>query len=79
MSTRVTTEVSIRGMLSMHAVHAVYTGLSGVDGILSAYVSLGRAVIVHDGRATHAELREAIDLAGCEVTAISDTRRLPVL
>lgn len=66
-------------MLSMHAVHAVYTGLTGVNGIISANVSLGRALIVHDGRATHAQITEAIDLAGCEVVEIRDTRRLPVL
>ena len=76
---RVTTSVAIDGMLSVHAAHAVYTALAGVDGIITADVKVGRATIEHDGRATHEQLIEAIELAGCRVTEIRDERRLPIL
>jgi len=40
---------------------------------------VGRATIEHDGRATHEQIIEAIELAGYRVTDIRDERRLPLL
>jgi copper chaperone CopZ len=75
------TTLTISGMRAVYAVRAVYTALASVDGIAHADVSLGRAVVEHDGRATPERLREAVALAGCEVTAVDEDRRrtLPVL
>ena len=75
------TTLTISGMRAVHAVRAVYTALASVEGIERADVSLGRAVVEHDGRATPERLREAVALAGCEVTGVEEDRRrtLPVL
>lgn len=74
------TTLRIRGMLAVHASRAVFTALSGVEGILSAEVELGRAVIEHDGRATPARLREAVEAAGFEVEEVlEERRRLPMM
>ena len=74
------TTVTISGVRAVHAVRAVYTALGGVEGIAHAEVSLGRAVVEHDGRATPDRLCDAVALAGCEVVAIEEDRRsLPVL
>lgn len=69
------TELEIEGMYAVHAVRAVFTALAGVEGITHAAVSLGRASIEHDGRASPALLRDAVALAGCEVSAIREDRR----
>lgn len=71
---RVRVELTISGMLAVHARHAVFTALSGVEGIVRAEVDLGRAVVEHDGRVSLATLRDAVSAAGCEVEA---TRELP--
>ena len=77
---RIVTTLVIRGMPAVHAVRAVYTALAGVDGIVTADVSLGRAVIEHDGRATPERLAAAVALAGCEVVEwTEERRRLPTL
>ena len=74
------TTLEITGMRSVHSVRAVFTALAGVEGIVSAEVQLGRATVEHDGRATADRLRAAIALAGCEVTAIGEGKRvLPLL
>jgi copper chaperone CopZ len=74
------TTLTISGMRAVHAARAVYTALASVEGIAHADVSLGRAVVEHDGRATPERLREAVALAGCEVVAVTEQRRtLPVL
>jgi copper chaperone CopZ len=74
------TTLTISGMRAVHAVRAVFTALAGVEGIARADVSLGRAVVEHDGRATPEALTAAVALAGFEVVAIShDRRSLPVL
>ena len=76
----IVTTVELAGMPAIHAVRALFTALSGVEGVARAEVSLGRAVVWHDGRATHERLAEAVALAGAEVVAITDERRsLPVL
>lgn len=76
---RITTTVTIQGMLAVHAAHAVYTALAGVDGIITADVKVGRATIEHDGRATHEQIVQAIELAGYRVLDVRDERRLPLL
>jgi copper chaperone CopZ len=77
---RYVSTLTIAGMPAVHAVRAVFTALAAVDGITSADVDLGRAVIEHDGRATDDALRTAIAVAGFEVTAIATARGgLPVV
>lgn len=79
-SSRVVTTLIIPGMRAVHAVRAVYTGLAGVEGIVTADVTLGRAVIEHDGRATGERLAAAVALAGYEVEQCTEERgRLPTL
>jgi len=64
----------------VHCVRAVNTALTGVEGILSAEVGIGGAVIDHDGRVTVEEVREAVRVAGYEVEGGTDERRrLPML
>ena len=73
-------ELTIDGMLAVHARHAVFTALAGVEGIVRAEVELGRAVIEHDGRVTTAVLRSALEEAGFPLRAIRELRRtLPTL
>ena len=76
-----TTTLTIAGMPAVYAARAVFTALASVEGIAHADVSLGRAVIEHDGRATPDKLRAAVALAGCEVTEVIEDRRraLPLL
>ena len=73
------TTVSIQGMTCGHCVRAVFTSLAGVKGIDRADVSIGRAVIDHDGTVTADQLRDAIAVAGYDVTDFStDRRSLPL-
>jgi copper chaperone len=75
-----TTTVSISGMTCAHCVRAVFTSLAGVKGIDRADVSLGRAVIEHDGTVTPGQIRDAIELAGYEVIDFTNDRRtLPLV
>ena len=69
------TTVSIRGMTCGHCVRAVFTSLAGVKGIDRADVSIGRAVIDHDGTVTADQIRDAIAVAGYDVTDFSNDRR----
>jgi copper chaperone len=63
-----------------HCVRAVFTALSGVPGISRADVSIGQAVIEHDGSVKPEAIREAISIAGYEVAEFRDDRRsLPVV
>lgn len=67
-------------MTCAHCVRAVFTALGGVQGVSRADVSIGRAVIEHDGTVTPAAIREAISIAGYEVVEFTDDRRtLPVV
>jgi len=67
-------------MSSVHAARAIFTALAGVDGVTQADVGRGGAVVEHDGRVTEAALRDAVALAGFEVIAITEERRvLPLL
>lgn len=73
-------ELTIEGMLAVHARHAVFTALAGVEGIVRAEVELGRAVVEHDGRVTAAALQEALAAAGFPLTAVRELpRSLPTL
>ena len=76
---RITTTVTIQGMLAVHAAHVVYAALACVDGITTADGKGGRAIIEHDGCATHEQIVEAIEVSGYRVTGIRDERRLPLL
>ena len=74
-----TTTASISGMSCAHCVRAVFTSLAGVKGIDRADVSIGQAVIEHDGTVTHDQIRDAVVLAGYEVTDFqADRRSLPL-
>ena len=73
------TTASISGMTCAHCVRAVFTSLAGVPGIERADVSIGRAVIEHDGTATPHQLRDAIAVAGYTVDDTEvDRRSLPL-
>lgn len=69
------TTVTIAGMRTGHCTRAVFTALAAIDGIAFADVSLGRAIIDHDGRATAERLRDAIAVSGYEVVSVDDERR----
>lgn len=69
------TTVSISGMSCAHCVRAVFTSLAGVPGIERADVSIGKAVIDHDGSVTFDAIREAVAVAGYEVTGPPENRR----
>lgn len=74
-----TTTVSIAGMTCAHCVKAVFTSLAGVPGIARADVSIGKAVIEHDGSVTPEAIRDAVAVAGYDVTGSTDDRRsLPI-
>lgn len=74
------TTATISGMSCSHCVRAVFTALGGVQGVSRADVSIGRAIIEHDGSVTPESLREAISIAGYEVAEFGDDRRaLPVV
>ena len=74
-----TTTVSIAGMTCAHCVRAVFTSLGGVPGIKLADVSIGRAIVEHDDTVTPEAIREAVALAGYEVTGSTQNKRtLPI-
>jgi copper chaperone CopZ len=74
------TTASIDGMSCAHCVRAVFTALTGVNGISRADVSIGKAVIEHDGSMSPDALREAISIAGYQLADLRDDRRtLPVV
>jgi copper chaperone len=74
------TRLYLSGMSCQHCINAVFTSLTPVPGITSADVSIGAAVIEHDGRATIEALREAIGAAGYEVILTNEnTRQLPIV
>lgn len=73
------TTASISGMTCGHCVRAVFTALSGVPGITRADVSIGKAVIEHDGSVKAEAIRDAVAVAGYQVGDTNDDRRtLPV-
>ena len=70
-----TTTVSVSGMTCAHCVRAVFTSLAGVPGIERAEVTIGQAVIEHDGTVTPEQIRDAIAVAGYTVGETKDNRR----
>ncbi len=73
------TTATISGMTCAHCVRAVFTSLAGVPGIERADVSLGQAVIEHDGSVTPEQIKAAVAVAGYEVTSTTaDRRTLPI-
>ncbi len=73
------TTASISGMTCAHCVRAVFTSLAGVEGISRADVSIGKAVIEHDGNVTPEQIRAAIKVAGYDVTDVGTGRSsLPI-
>jgi copper chaperone CopZ len=69
------TTASISGMSCAHCVRAVFTSLAGVEGIDRADVTIGKAVIEHDGTVTPEDIRAAIAVAGYAVTDFKNDRR----
>ncbi|HEY8852156.1 MAG TPA: heavy-metal-associated domain-containing protein [Gemmatimonadaceae bacterium] len=69
------TTVSVSGMTCAHCVRAVFTSLAGVPGIARADVTIGQAVIDHDGTVTAEQIRDAIAVAGYTVSDTKDDRR----
>ncbi len=73
------TTAIISGMSCAHCVRAVFTALSGVEGISRADVSIGKAIIEHDGTVTDDAIRNAIEVAGYIAQDFrTDRRRLPI-
>lgn len=67
-------------MHTVHCVRAVFTALGGVDGIHSADVRRGSALVDHDGSVTTAAMRDAVRAAGYDLESAEDERRsLPVI
>lgn len=74
------TRLQITGMTCQRCVQAVFTSLTPVVGILSADVTVGSATIEHDGRLSLDDLRDAIAVAGYDVSLADEhRRRLPVI
>jgi len=74
------TTAKIDGMSCAHCVRAVFTALGGLKGVSRADVSIGQAIIEHDGSVSNEAIREAISIAGYEVADFRDDRRtLPVV
>ena len=69
------TTLYIDGMISVHCARAVFTSLARIDGIASADVSMGRAVIDHDGSATPLALTHAVSAVGYSVREVVEERR----
>lgn len=78
-------ELTISGMVAVHAKHAVFAALAGVEGVMRAEVELGRAELElsrpeHQIDAVTTELRAAIAALGFTVTDIRRlARQLPTL
>ena len=69
------TTAIISGMTCAHCVRAVFTALAGVEVIERADVTIGRAVIEHDGSVTPEAIRKAVEIVGYTVDDFRDDRR----
>ncbi len=75
-----TSILTIDGMRSVHCTRAVFTALGAIEGVKSAEVEIGRAVIEHDGKATAERIQDALDVVGYRLVAVeSGPRRLPLV
>lgn len=73
------TTVTVEGMTCQHCVRAVFAALAAVPGIHRAEVSIGSAVVEHDGSVRVEQLRDAIAVAGYAVRDGTTNRRsLPI-
>src|SRR5690348_8747718 len=73
---RMITTVRVEGMTCQHCVRAVFTALAGVPGISRADVTIGQAVVEHDGTVTIEQLADAIAVAGYTVRDGTTNRRV---
>ncbi|HUF65325.1 MAG TPA: heavy-metal-associated domain-containing protein [Gemmatimonadaceae bacterium] len=74
------TRLTIAGMSCVHCRRAVFTALAGVPGVTRADVRMGSADVEHDGSAIESALRQAVAIAGYELTGVVEDRRtLPQL
>jgi copper chaperone CopZ len=74
------TRLTISGMHAVHAVRAVQTALGALDGVASADVRMGEALVEHGASVTAALLRAAVEVAGFEVVELrEEKRRLPTM
>lgn len=64
-----TTILTITGMRSPYCASAVYTALGMVEGVETARVVIGEAVLDHDERTTMAALEAAVAMVGYTVVA----------
>ncbi len=79
-------ELTIDGMLAVHAKHAVFSALGAVEGLVRAEVELGRAEVEFNSdaagtaEAREAALRNAVAAAGYDVVGLRILpRTLPTL
>jgi len=73
------TALDVTGMTSRYAIRAVETALGGIPGVTGMTVALGHVTVDHDDTVTADLLREAISVAGFEVTATRAERGLRIL
>ena len=73
------TTLFVDGMRSVHCVRAIFTALNAVEGIASAEVTVGRAVVEHDGRARRGALTEVVEALGYVVRDVVEERRRLVI
>lgn len=71
---RMRLELSIDGMVAVHAKYAVFQALAAVEGITRAEVEMGRVELEMDREPDEEALRAAVAAVGFEVREI---RRLP--
>jgi copper chaperone CopZ len=69
------TTLYIDGMRSVHCVRAVFTALGSVDGVASAEVMMGRAIIEHEREIPDEVIVDAIRALGYELREITTQRR----
>ena len=73
------TIVIVTGMQAVYCVRAVQTAMALVPGISWCDVTIGRVEVEHDGGATETRVRDAIGVAGFDVSAVRAERRLPIV
>lgn len=76
---RMLTRYTVTGMRSVHCVRAVFTALGGVEGVVRAEVSMGEALVEHDGRVTPEMVAAALEPVGYAVAGWRRERGLPVV
>jgi copper chaperone CopZ len=73
------TRARVEGMMCRHCITAVFTALAAVEGVERAEVGLGWIEVVHDGRVTVEELKEAVRVAGYGLVEVRSRRGLRVV